>query len=1827
MGINLWNQIGSENNTQPNSSTNQKSSKPAASPLWNVVGTGLPSGETSTVDISSYEPYLNKKGVHLSEDIDTERAQNQSAIQQIGRGVGNAVANTVTGILQAPGYLAEIFDPKNDYTNDWIEFFNKVHNPLGEIYKEHPDKQIDLKDFGWYADWLQSLAEGAAALGTFTAGIGGVSAKLAEGIGALMDLEKGGAALKAIKGTAQLGTAMTSAYVEGAMSGNPIYKEVYQKQYDNALRNGYDPATADKIATDKAGKGAAATVRTNTIVNTLLNLGEVAAIFHEPEAAVKKFIKGEGAMLEGEGTKDYLKRIRSMTLEDPAIMEHFNPRKGINSYAAEMLKEGIEEVNTQESEYQGRRIGAGEEHDSNIMDMLGNYIKHYAGDVTNQEGLLNFVSGAAMGPAQAFLIDHISPRYTYYNAEGKREMDMKDGKVVIDPNTGEAKYKTFLVNSKTYNERAVKATFDNYRDALADHLEKVDALNVKLADAVSKGNALEAEKVRHELFTINAFQGIELGIADQWKKQYEQIAEIDNTKDLGEQLQPQIDSLTTTINDAKQNGEDTTEMEQKLQSLLSQQQKVAGKTAAMNAGYAIDANDHSYKERALEYAAHMDHLERMYHDIHRQYTDEADPITEQVANHLFVKKANLYLAEKAIAKEESRIAGLESLDDLDTVMSSAVVDPEVSAWNKAVDEHNAKQSALTEDGKKLQEAVRLLQASSPVLTEEGKQQFRKRGLVALNELVGKYGVNVNIDEQTDPHADADKVASEIKAIHERNKADIDARREAMKNSIGYNTWAEKNEGKSIQDYLNEVAASNVTRAERAQLEVYKQEHANAVKNYQQLTRDNTKADLYRQFREHEGKLQEELKKMVQQQDAESFYRQRQRAAVAQLTADQKAKEYANKQSELEEKSKQLSSLQQRVAEIKEQIKTFKGIWANKTKLLSLYRELAAAKKMVENLTNEIGLIKSQLEILGKQTQATQQKAAEVQQAPPPPTKKEMKENPTTSQMEVDQHDSEEDMYDQMVGAPPVPESWESTDYEESGAGQDYETDENGLIKLPDTAVKEFIPETNNYLDEMSKLNPKQAEVAKQVELKMDALTAEDLKNNPTVGLQELTDAGLQRLQPLMRDAVMEKKSHTAEELPAPVGTTELVSQPAATVAEPISSQQQDLEQVDETIDDGDTEIQQPVVSSPYDVQEMLTGDKAQSFSKVNFNNVINERQELVQQPGTFRTVNKTVGVQVKGVTINTYEINPSTNKDTLRIGHFVPGAKLQLAVDEDFNDLVNSYQKLDSDTGNYVQERKKFSDWLDEKGKIDRGQTMSVPIKIIDATTGKSIGYLPTEDFLTAKDGEGNYINHTLTEDQLAVELADNSAIRDHLIMRWEKGITTPLETTVNNVSNGHLTYAGKAEKGEITYQTYKADKMLFDKNMVFGSVEPVRSGAEVVSVNFLTHKNTPTTLPLVEMTDSQKKAIAGGIVAYIPLTNGLHMPVPMTTPKLSAAEVKGLATAIEWHLQLKQNIDNAAAKEGRAKILEATGHDISKIAGLKEFVKQYYTPTTNFNDEEMVKASGIPRKMLHIGSAVKDGKFGANEIKVGVTMNAGSLVKAKLVNGKLDSAFAQALENIVKDKFKTINLSDGKRPGLNMPGEFNAVEIMGEGRVRTQKFDSYNDYAKSILETSLYGGTNIDKEGNISYTPRKGKDVQYVYNVNSQIHFDPAPLMQDINSATELVAQAASSPAEAGLTEITPVQSEDKQEIADRVKEFFSDEVTDDDFDNFNKPGDVEVKSFKIDQGGMELTLDNLEKLSNLASVNGNRNALTTQEVFDRYQKLGITSINPDIHNPFEKC
>ena len=194
--------------------------------------------------------------VNTEEELNKERATNQSILEQSGRFLTQAVGNEV--VLGTALGLSNLVDMginlgtekgEDDYTNPFSLFIEGLQDDVKdrfEIYQKNPGESWAVGDFGWWASNAVSIASTASMLIPSTGIVKGLSlagkagkmgkisvgmAKAAKGLG----LTKNTATTaRAINHATEIGTmALLSRTMEGYMEARETYREVYD---DSLLR-------------------------------------------------------------------------------------------------------------------------------------------------------------------------------------------------------------------------------------------------------------------------------------------------------------------------------------------------------------------------------------------------------------------------------------------------------------------------------------------------------------------------------------------------------------------------------------------------------------------------------------------------------------------------------------------------------------------------------------------------------------------------------------------------------------------------------------------------------------------------------------------------------------------------------------------------------------------------------------------------------------------------------------------------------------------------------------------------------------------------------------------------------------------------------------------------------------------------------------------------------------------------------------------------------------------------------------------------------------------------------------------------------------------------------------------------------------------------------------------------------------------------------------------------------------------------------------------------------------------------------------------------------
>ena len=1705
---------------------NPKSKSPGTG---SVIATG---GVQQNYDPGEFEftPKYNQNNYRL-------RAQAQPWYEQGAKMLGNAIFNTATGLIEGFAYIPEIFDKDRDYSNAVTRQMQDWKNLFGEIYRENPEQTFDLSDPAWWFTNIQMLAESAGAFALEGAAIGKLFSAAAKGAGALMKVNRAGQIGRAVVNeAAKLATAATLSYTEGAMSGYRVYDQTYQEQRLKNLRAGMGEEEADAEARKRAGQAAATTVRMNTAMNTVLNLGIIAPMFHGPTDKAVNWWKTTGARAEGKSLPGWKSRVAAAAYENPEIKRALNYRGWSNSIPAEMVKEGVEEVNTQYAEQEGLRVGKGE--GQGMFRALANFERYFK-DVSNQEGALNFILGAFGGVAQTVLIDAIPRSAIKLGPDGKPLFQKgADGEIVTDAN-GKPKYQKEFIRPKAFDQRGKKQYFDNIKESILSDINTQEKLQQDLVKYTAEGNVAKADYVRSQLFSITALDAVQKGMTENWQEEFRQIEQLDNTKDLGEAMNDQITQLREAVGKA-QTEEEKTAFTQQLNDAMKQQEQLTGKSEAMLKGFATSMKDESYKERARDAVQDLKHLQDLHGLIQKRIVTQDNPISGEAADHLFFRKADIYMRRRGIQREEAALQKEEAVDSYAAMQVEDLVNRSISKYNEHLEVLNSVENELDADITALQKAD--ANATLPAiqqLLEKYKIKDSDNLALAMSDLVNKFMLKRKLYQQSS-----------------------EAARTEMEESSNYKYWKEANPDKSFKDYVAAVQGNVLTRNRRAYLESFKMQTDVAEQNLTEIESSRGIEELYKALTKDRTKAIDKLESAIKKSNTELDLAENNKKSAASLSVQQKQVVIARLEQQIEGFEKERAALDKKREALETELKTLlnkgKGIFTNFNKIVHLRSDIALVKSQLSSIEAQINTAKKQLSTLGAKLEVAVQNATIIEQQPAEDILD-----------ELDPETEEDELPEQTQAQNFDPESKPESDFTAEQVGTSEE----------DSALDEY----------MNLKNTMPAAILKTLDGLETEFTAkgyfsfQEVINamQPHVSRGTIEKSQVYAVAVLMKQAMDSKKTSV---VPAAESTEQTSTDTPADVELPvITHSEQPMILVNEAMWTNEGIADQYWTPSAKTTNTVKANSADLKYITIANGNRLMLRNETVYENGVWAP-----------------QLDDTSNKDRMVAGRIKAGDAVILRVDKDWDGKINNHHTLEQDE--YLRGEKvpdTFAGYTDN-GKIRTSESMkhqgyaNVPIQIIHEATGKVIGYFPMNDWVNETLGAETYRNVEDYDEEGNPGMVDrqsriNLAIRKRIAEQWNADPTAEVKTTIAYRTTGRVMHAGEVSAtGKVKYQVNTAFKMLPDPklNMGVATKEAFLVGKGAAASNQMT---------LVQLKPAEREAMAGSPVVYLPMPNGEYLPQPLETKKLSGkSDFTTMSKVIELHLQAGTSHLTAEGEKMIADIQAATTFDISTTQGLKDFIEQYYTYTSNFMDAVTnvdapadTDAEGKQSKVQQFLIAVPNSS--TKLVKIGFTFSGRMPAYAKLQNGKLSDDFNNMLKAGLATRFKNVVFTDGNLRGTNDTRPITSILITEDGQLRRYKHDNYNAYMKTFTYTSVYGHTKID--GN------------YVYAANSQAVLTPDPLLPQVPSVTSLTTKGAPD------TE-TQMDVSDDESVIDSLSNFAL------------APGYVEPV---IKPEGKPLTLENLTDLYNFTEA-GERNGKTPEQVMTHLKSLNISAL-ADGYNPFVKC
>jgi hypothetical protein len=202
------------------------------------------------------------------DELNKARADSQSALSQFGNflaqaGLGEVLVGTMEGFGNIFDGAKQFVTGDNYESSAWTRFWEDIHNDIKDkfkIYRENPNADWDLSDFGWWMDNAVSVATTASLMIPAAGWARGISmlgriGKIGKGINAVTrwaskglsnwskaartgnkyaQIRAAASINKTINNAAEItGTALLSRTGENYMEGRQVYDEVYTNSKEN----------------------------------------------------------------------------------------------------------------------------------------------------------------------------------------------------------------------------------------------------------------------------------------------------------------------------------------------------------------------------------------------------------------------------------------------------------------------------------------------------------------------------------------------------------------------------------------------------------------------------------------------------------------------------------------------------------------------------------------------------------------------------------------------------------------------------------------------------------------------------------------------------------------------------------------------------------------------------------------------------------------------------------------------------------------------------------------------------------------------------------------------------------------------------------------------------------------------------------------------------------------------------------------------------------------------------------------------------------------------------------------------------------------------------------------------------------------------------------------------------------------------------------------------------------------------------------------------------------------------------------------------------------
>lgn len=1196
---------------------------------------------------------------------------------------------------------------------------------------------------------------------------------------------------------------------------------------------------------------------------------------------------------------------------------------------------------------------------------------------------------------------------------------------------------------------------------------------------------------------------------------------------------------------------------------------------AVQRGYATDENDTSYKEKATEAATDLQRYAEEYDKLHSRYgTQYADNVgAQQMVDMMFARKVDLMSWEKMLDKHESSLRTAEQ-EEAATVRSNSI-----EAFSTTLGSLFSQVQATNEVRRRLQTDLSGIRIA-----------LENNDIGGLKRLVKKYRA-IGINDADLPGAIKD-LQRKITTHNETINARLKSLEDTVFASPEYTEWLERNPDGSFEQFMKDVQKKYTLNVNnigyRADIEESRQQYEIAQQNYADITKEKNVASFAKKAGDWFSRLQEERAAAEQANNNEMSRRAKDKTSLNRLQKIE-LNEFANRYQDMYNENRRRYDLaKEKLSDIERKANAI-SIWRDPVLKTGLMNE-------IRNLRNEISTLDKQGErLMSAYQQYSVDTSTPVEELP-------------VEELTNENADVEEEPVD-LEGGEIVPYTNEPIEdiygYEEFMGSL--------VMQIPDSIIDEAY-ETYHTLARFIQGGLESHVRVAMSDIEEKLRTGEigfslDLLNNE-VAKGYITQSNAAQLLQLLKDYldIVEANQVATEMDQIGENTT-----PPSTIEEVPDLDTTDIPNPDSPVINNLDDIQGTSLPTEDDSdtsESPAEGATHAGYKTINVLTIANTTLEYTE------AYNEAKNKYYK-IPLNT--LNPELNQDILRSDRVLPGTPIRYEVDTEYDGdaNINDYMAL-NDEGKREMRTEKFTDYIDTNGKVSSKNAWNVPIKIVDSTSNKTIGYVRKLDWVTAKypnttdyrnvvstlvDKEGNEI------DNLAIQVRNIQQLREAIVNQFNAS-QKPTEGRVLLKKGGQLILnrdvnlnTGKSEvKLGFARSSKEENSLLPDPNLTIAIVgnSVAYSGYEFPFPKPLNHEK-------VDM-------INGSVVAMIPTANGNYTYAGLVGQRLVEGKKRSAVTTVSRAIELYLLNDgtNPNISDEIIKIQKNTGFDISTETGLRNFINQYFTYTRSFRLTDTAVNAPVPPGGSRTPSFEfqiwdRIGNQTKGNIKTAWTYSGRPIVEAVIKNGSLNPEFAQALEEGFTTRSRAVVYTDINRKiiGINSTGTFRDAIYTTDGKWRFNEYPSYNEYVKSFSRTAIYGKNKLD-------------DGSYTYVANPAIVIDAMSSMPLVDTKSNDNGTKPIVP-----TTITEIISQEDPPFDASGSDLFDNLVQ---FSLTSFSHNIQAQEIGTGpENSRTLSIQTLEELYTFTPIE-QRNGKTVQDVYDEMSRRGQTFL-AEGHNPFSRC